>query len=584
MCGISCIVNQEKKVSMPTLSSMTLSLTHRGPDAQKWRLLDKGKIGIGNTRLSLVDLSSNGNQPMEKHGLTISFNGEIYNYQEIRALLEGVGFTFHTTSDTEVLLSAIFHWGLEKSLELCNGCFAFVLFDSVQKKLFAVRDPIGEKYIAYTYASNGDIVFASEIKALLKHPFVKAKPNVQRCISLLYMSMHAQQQETFFENIFYIPPGHYMTIDMEKKTKPRLHPYWTIDAISQQKYTKKDLPDLETHFLDLLSDSVRLRMRADTHIGSILSGGLDSSFITALAAHTTSYPISCFTTGYKGIQNDDLFYARLLAKKEHMRLTEIQPAYVPSREEIFEITRHFEEPIITKVYYSMYQNYKKVQSKNIKGVINGQGADEFWLGYIHADPLYGLPKKMYAFDAFTKYWFEKAHCTPYLAPSMKKRVIASIVGVLQQNYHLASENLFSLQELSIKTHLAAILHVEDALSMAHGVEVRLPYLDKRLMAFALSIPPHLKVADKREKYINRIAAKGILPTKLISRKKQGFPIPPLTYDTSFESLFSQEELFSSEILRSIFSKNALENMATKLHPATRWYLYAIAIMEKTFFR
>ena len=568
---------------------MKNSLKHRGPCADGIRIELGGRLGIGNTRLALVDLCDRSDQPLEIDNFIITFNGEIYNHKELRKELQGHGYNFKTTSDTEVIIRGFQKWG-DKALNRFNGCFAFALFDRKNKKLYVVRDPIGKKQIVYTQASNGDWVFASEIKALLKHPFVKAEPNIDRFIADLIFKFFSDKQETHFKNILHVLPGHYLLFDLEKGSTLRIKKYWDIDKITSEDYTKKDIPNITDNLEKLLRDSVKLRMDADTEVGTILSGGIDSSLITKIASecHNQKYkkPLHCFTIKYDYGENKDLKYTKLLCgQMKNVKLHEIEIKNDISINEFDKVTFSLEEPLLDKVFIPQFKNYEYAQKAGLRAVINGQGADELWLGYLFFYDLLRLPAKDINYQGLKKYWSRQFKFSAFIkSKEMKDRVNKIITENLRKNFvpYKGADKTESLVNFSIKTHLQTMFMQEDRLSMANGVEVRLPHVDLRIIKLALSIPSLLKILDKKEKYILRKLGKRLLPKEIYTRRKMAFPDPPSQYDRRTEALFNKKEIFESKILGEIFQGN-IENFFYKLPIRSRWELLAISRMEKIFF-
>lgn len=589
MCGIITIYNEKNRISKNVLTDITQSLKHRGPCSNGVKTELGGRLGIGNTRLALVDLHDRSDQPLEIENFIITFNGEIYNHKELRKELQGYGYNFKTTSDTEVIIRSFQKWGV-KALNRFNGCFAFSLFDKKSKKLVIARDPIGKKQIVYTKASNGDWVFASEIKALLKHPFVKAEPNIGRFIADLVFKFFSDKKETHFKNIYHVLPGHYFIFNLKKGSKPQIKKYWDIDEIVLENYTKKDIPSVVNNFEKLLRDSVRLRMDADAEVGSIVSGGIDSSLITKIASeyHNQKYkkPFHCFTIKYDYGENKDLKNAKLLCgQMKNVKLHEIEIKNDISIDELDEVTFSLEEPLLDKVFIPQFKNYEYAKKAGLRAVINGQGADELWLGYLFFYDLLRLPVKDINYQGLKKYWMQQFKFYNFVkSKKIKGKIDQIIERNLKKNFipYKIADKTESLVNFSIKTHLQAMFMQEDRLSMANSVEVRLPHVDLRIIKLALSAPSLLKTLDKREKYILRKLGKKLLPREIYMRKKMAFPDPPNQYDRKTEAIFDKKEIFKSKILGEIFQGNT-ENFFYKLPLRSRWELLAISRMEKIFF-
>lgn len=589
MCGIIGLYNPQATINRDSLSKMTMSLVHRGPCSNGIKIELRGRLGMGHTRLALVDLSDRANQPMEIEDYLISFNGEIYNYKELRKELLNAGYSFSTSSDTEVIIRAIQKWGIS-ALNKFNGCFAFILYAKRQKKLYIVRDPLGKKQIVYSKAKNGDWIFASEVKALLKHPLIKAEPNIDRFLSDLIFKFFADKKETHFRNIFHVPAGHYFVFDLANGGEPQINKYWDIDNCQHQDLSKIDVKNVTEKFMTLLEDSVRLRMDADTEIGSILSGGIDSSLITKMASlhHGLKYenPFNCFTIKYGEMLNRDIKNARLLClQMENVRLNEIEITEDIGIEDIDLMTFALEEPLWDKVFIPQFMNYKVVKETGLRAVLNGQGADELWLGYLYFYDLLRLPESEINYSGLQKYWMRQCTFSNFIkSPDIIDKVKGLIADNLMKNFvpYESSDKTNSLVRFSIKTHLQEMFMQEDRLSMANSVEVRLPHVDLRLVDLALSIPSSIKILHKKEKYILRTAAKHFLPGEICSRRKMAFPDPPAKYDRHIEAFFNKREALKSEIVSEIFKGN-VRSFFYELPIRDRWKLLAISRMEKVFF-
>ena len=534
MCGIVALFNSKKEINKKIIERSIVAMNHRGPDASGTYFDEKGLLGLGNNRLAFVDPKKRSDQPLEVNDYVITFNGEIYNYRDLKKQLQKSGYIFRTESDTEVLIHAISAWGT-KALFKFNGCFAFILYNKKTGKVLIARDRLGEKQLVYTKAKNGDHMFASEVKGLLVHPDISSKLNLDRCIGTLIFNIYTDPSETFFDAIFEFPPGHFCEFDLHGQTNLLFKKYWDLSDIQIKDYTAKDIPELIVETKDFLCDAVRLQIPENLPIGSILSGGLDSSFISGLA--TSMMPqamLHCFTIGYNGVVNRDLDNARLLATSyPSIQLHEIimKKSDVIEHEKI--VMSALEEPPTDTALHSMYENYKSAKEIGLKCVFNGQGSDEQWLGYLHADPIFGMPRRTYKRGAFARYWYDSSYFTDYIKDSvMKKKVKEIIEKNLEKNFYgYAQEDHYdTLTRFALKTHLVHLLHQEDRLSMSNSIEIRLPFLDTRLIELALSIPASIKKYDGREKFILRKAAEGIIPKAIIQRKKQGFPNAPHSYD------------------------------------------------------
>lgn len=588
MCGIIGIYNPKRAIDEKILAAMTSSLRHRGPNAGGSLVALDGRLGIAHTRLKLVDLSSAADQPASFGNGILSFNGEIYNHNELRAELAESKIKFETRCDTEVLSRAIQRWGMAETLEKVNGCFAFIFYDRPAKRLYVVRDHLGKKQVVYGRAKNGDWVIASEAKAVLKHPGVPREPNIDRFASDLAFKFFSDKSETYFKDIFYVPAGSYLVFDLGRPdSEPKLVEYWDID------FPKSGFVSDEhtiTRLGDCLKDSVKLRMRSDCEVGSILSGGIDSSIITKFAAENRDgQPLRCITIKYAGVKNRDLEYARFLADElGNIELNEIEIKNGQDPESFNRITFALEEPLLDKVYLAQFANYETAKKLGLRAVINGQGSDELWLGYYFFYKLFRLAPSDMNYQNLFDFWLGSFNA---LIPGKKianPRIENVIRKNLDRNYapYASCGGLDSLVNFSVKTHLPAMFIQEDRLSMANSVESRCPHVDLRLVNLALAAPAAAKIRDGREKYLLRKMSEPFLPKPIWARRKLAFPDPPGTYDRAGETLFDKKDLRKSAVIPEIFNQNIFKNGLAdfyRLSIRKRWELIAVSRMEKVFF-
>jgi asparagine synthase (glutamine-hydrolysing) len=532
-----------------------------------------------------VDLDGRSDQPFIKNKYYLTFHGEIYNFRELRLELIKAGCRFRTNSDTEVLLTAFSKWGVS-SLARLRGGYAFILVDVRNGRLYIIRDPIGEKHVVYTRASNGDWVFASEIKSLLTHPHVSSNPNLRQFASDLVFKFFSDREETHFQDIFFVPPGHYMWFDLHKGSGPHLEQHWFMNPTDTDQHAPQSVSELVEVIADLLQQSVRLCLQADRSVGSILSGGLDSSIVTYLAA--TDGPrdkvLNSFSIKYNHGANRDLRYAKLLAQTGSIKLHEVTIDDSLGLDRIDHITQAIEEPMWDKVYFAQQANYDSARKAGLRAVLNGQGADELWLGYLYFYGVFRLDPREITLARLITWWERNSTFVELMPPEVVRSLVRpSVERNVIKNFapfgHL--EPLSALTCFSIRTHLQSMLIQEDRLSMASGVEVRLPHVDIRLVECALSIPAHLKKMDNREKYLLRKVARRWLPQQIVNRRKLGFPEPPGPYDRQLARMSRTESLVGRHILGELFHGSV--KASNKLTPREQWMLFAIGRMEKIFF-
>jgi asparagine synthase (glutamine-hydrolysing) len=560
MCGICGVYenNRSKFVDPYILKRMLRIIEHRGPDAEG-AYFDKG-FAMGMRRLSIIDLSS-GNQPIwnEDKSLVIVFNGEIYNYAELRDFLVARGHTFATNSDTEVIIHLYEELG-ESCVRWLRGMFAFAVWDIRNRRLFLARDHLGVKPLYYTQTGKR-LIFGSEIKAILQHPDVQPQMDLEALNNYLTLR-YVPAPQTMFSGIYVLPPAHSLTIDAHGMQIKR---YWDIsfapaqeNQLSEDEYTEQ----LES----LLRESVRLQLMSDVPFGAFLSGGVDSSLVVALMSQFMNEPVKTFSVGYDGGGSSfsELPYARLVAQKY---ATDHHEVFIKAEDFIDGMQMaawHLDQPIADYAEVA-YLAVAKLAGQHVKMVLTGEGGDELFAGYgryvgEQFSPLFNdhlpnsvkslaldlsdrIPKlrrpksALYALcqsDEATRFanWiplFNDQRKNSLLSDDMKHKL----------NRH-ATKEVFrqQLQNTDATDPLNRMLYVDtklwlpdyllsrgDKLTMAASLEARVPLLDYKLVEFAASLPPHLKLNQLKRKYLLKKVARRLLPSEIIDRKKQGFPVP-----------------------------------------------------------
>jgi len=582
MCAIAAIISKKTALSEKLLLSMNDSMKHRGPDGHGIYLSTDRKIGFGHQRLSLVDLSSNGKQPMTKHNRTIVFNGEIYNFREINKQLGEKGYSFFSHSDTETILSAFEEWGID-CLSKFNGAFAFILHDRNTQDIYIVRDRIGEKPLYYTQ-TNDYFLFASEIKAFMAVPGVKLTPDIDTIRTNLIFHFFADKEATYFKNISSLLPGHYMKIN--KKKLFYTHKYWDIQLSDEVRYVdekqrvSKDIGSI----YKLFEDAVRIRLAADCEVGSLLSGGIDSCLITAVAAKISKYPIKCFTLSKKNHIDEDSKFAKELIRSTK-NLKHIQVAItdeVFSEENLDRATRYLEEPLLNKISLYVNTNYKTARSYGLKTVLNGQGSDEITCGYYNYYDYLQSNDDVFKYNNFSKFWYEQFSFKKYMP---KKESLRLIDANLKKNYlpYVSKDMLNSILAFGVKTHLLNILNHEDRFSMAESVECRTVFTDYRLIEKLMKIPSKYKILDGREKYLVRKLGEKLLPKGIIKRNKMGFPnLSGNLEKLLINNIVSSQGFKKSTLLNQIFNKSVFSQIS-HMSLMQQWKLISLYRFEQVFF-
>ncbi|MCP4633213.1 MAG: asparagine synthase (glutamine-hydrolyzing) [candidate division Zixibacteria bacterium] len=522
MCGICGILNFRKQsiVSQETISKMNDSIAHRGPDDSGTHI-DRF-IGLGHRRLSIIDIQ-NGRQPMcnENGRIWITYNGEVYNHEELKKQLMKKDHKFNTNCDTEVIIHAYEEWGTECVLKF-NGMFAFAIWDSNDETLFLARDRLGIKPLYYTISS-GNFLFASEIKALLKHPSVKTEVQLSSIPEYLF-STSLFDNHTMFKDIYSLPAGHTAVFE---NGAIKISEYWDIN-LDDDKYTSLSIEQYKEQINDLLNDSVGMRLMSDVPYGSLLSGGLDSSLVSASAAKHAKQRLRTFSiefTKNMGLGRDDdsdTKYARLMAEAfdtDHWDFI-IEPNEYSGCHE--KVTWHMEKPVelTTPSLFLLHKNLKKY----ITVVLSGEGSDELFGGYyfflnkVKNNEIDEFPWAPYSGEVSMLLNDEIKRETCY-----QEKVKSSLQGLL--NKTKTADLLNKVLYLFIKVYLLEMLERQDKTSMAWGIETRVPFLDHRLVELVANIPSKYKISGESEKHILKESFKDFIPSEIIDRKKKPFPFP-----------------------------------------------------------
>jgi asparagine synthase (glutamine-hydrolysing) len=528
-------------------------LIHRGPDGDG--VWVENHIGLGHRRLSILDLSNHGHQPMmcESKRYIISYNGEVYNFRELRIELESLGHEFYSNTDTEVVLKAFAEWGQSSILKF-NGMFAFAIWDRQEEKLYLARDRYGIKPLYYAKV-NQQLIFASEIKAILQHPDISAELSQQGLEEYLTFQ-NFLGSETLFKNIHMLLPGYILSIQNEKIN---FWQYWDFNFNEQQILGSQR--DYQEELERLFVQAVNRQLVSDVELGAYLSGGMDSAAITAIAAKEIPY-LKTFTCGFdlssaSGLEQDfderkDAEHMSYLFKTEHYEM--VLKAGDMERC-ISQLSYHIEEPRVGQSYPNFYA--AKLASKFGKVVLAGTGGDEIFAGYPwRYYPQIQHPNQQSFLENYFNYWQRlfkvDEHSKLFKNPSNKFSLFEKFTSVFSKLNSDLSPNDYVNQCLyyEAKTFLHGLLTIEDKISMAHSLESRVPFLDNDLVDFALRIPiqyklgntrqvyqalqlkqdiAHLLIKNKDGKLIFRDAMKNYLPPSIINKTKQGFSAPDASW-------------------------------------------------------
>lgn len=565
MCGITGIVNLDNnRINKKILLAMNQALKHRGPDDKGFWI--ENNIGLAQRRLSILDLSPLGHQPMfyDRKNLVIVFNGEIYNYIEIRDKLLKLGYKFRSQTDTEVILAAYQEWGIE-CLKKFNGMWAFVLYDRRQNQIFAARDRMGVKPFYY-FSDKNKFLFASEIKAILKHPEVKAKPNDKIVWDFLICGLVDHDEETFFSGVKELRPGHYLVLKIEN-WQLKIKKYWDLNPEAKTIYQKD--ADYASRFRELFIDSVKLRLRSDVPLGTCLSGGLDSSSIVCvvnkfLKKEEKIAQIGRWQKTFSAVYDDKKYpgcderqFIKEVVQKTQVRSYLVFPLATKLVREIRDVIYHQDYPFSSTSIYAQWNVFRLAKENGIKVMLDGQGADEQLAGY---HPFFGIywGQLMRNGQTWTlikeAYNYSRSHQASFyqvlkdlLIDLVRKGAVGDFLARFVKNqwpeYNLfvshwrnqyqsppmiqPTDNVFkNALHSGFKIGLVSLLRYEDRNSMAFSIESRVPFLDYRLVEFIYSLPDNQKIRNGQTKWVMRQALKGILPEKIRNRQdKIGFATP-----------------------------------------------------------
>jgi asparagine synthase (glutamine-hydrolysing) len=553
MCGIAGIIGN-RRVNSDAVEHMNLLQEHRGPDDSGVWKSTEGNIVFGHQRLSIIDTSSAGHQPMEIDSHVITFNGEIYNYLEIGAELKAAGVELETSSDTEVLLKAYQTWG-DEALGKLNGMFAFAIYDANQHRLFCARDRFGEKPFLF-HSSDECFAFASEYKALLALNNIDSAYDQDRILRFLYHPTRGLDDDiqTVFNDIKQLPPGHSLTLDCNSLDY-QIQRYWDIEP--DNNFTTMSEQDAQIHFRELFEDAIKLRMRSDVPLGSCLSGGLDSSSIVCIArelrGNDEAYDV--FTGRFPNSEADEWPWAEKIISLTQVTSHITEPSVDNFQSELADFMWHNELPVGSSSQYAQWCVFRLAKEAGITVLLDGQGGDELLGGYEQYFEKYLASlvtntsserdkiEERYPLGLLTKFQTAKSQL-PHglrhflagltgrgsdfsfgLTKSHATKLFASLPPPPRgaSTFHPLAGALY--QEM-LYTHLPVLMRYGDRNSMAHSREVRLPFCDHRLAEFTFSLPPEYLMGGAETKRLLRGAMKGILPEPVRTRwNKQGF-LPP----------------------------------------------------------
>lgn len=563
MCGLAGYFRWSGESSVDhdqsILAKVGSSILHRGPD-QGGTYVDQ-RIALVHRRLSILDLSESGKQPMtsESGRYVIVFNGEIYNFKELRRELEKIGYTFVSQSDTEVLVALYEQYGAD-CLKKLNGMFAFAIWDKRSEELFIARDRLGKKPL-YFYQAEGEFAFGSEIKALLNMPFVKKKLRAD-AVRDFFSYQYVPDPKTIFENLYKLPPGYWLLTDGKAIRKEQ---YWDMDFTPR---VYQSLTSTKEQLYDLIADSVKIRMISDVPLGAFLSGGIDSSCIVGLMASQSKTPVTTCSIGFDSKKFDEVQYARRVAEQfntDHHEFTVRENV----TKEFKSIAAFFDEPFADPSFVPTYF-VSRLARQRVTVALAGDGGDENFAGYekYHVDSvenslrrLFPTAVRRHLFPSFARI-LNNSRLTPFrkarslllalskepgpgffdsncfFSPEVWAFLVNPKFELGLNGYDPSTVTTDHYQNAPAEDHLSKVLYSDfktylpgdvlvkvDRMSMANSLETRAPLLDYRVVELAAGIPASMKLKGNEKKYVLKETFSGMLDNDILFRKKMGFSVP-----------------------------------------------------------
>jgi asparagine synthase (glutamine-hydrolysing) len=565
MCGIAGFCDFTKKSNKQTLVNMTDILHHRGPDDSGYSFYENGfaHIGLGHRRLSILDLSSHGHQPMSFQNLEIVYNGEVYNFSEVAKELEGYGYIFESHSDTEVILKAYHKWGV-KAVDKFIGMFAIIIYDKEKEKLIIIRDRAGVKPLNY-YFKDGLFLFSSELKSFHEHPKFEKEINTD-VLALFFQYSYILEPHTIFRHTHKLPAGHYVELNIQN-SEFNIYKYW--DVIDSYNKPKLDISfeEAKVETQKLLKSACEYRMVSDVPVGMFLSGGYDSSAVTAILQKDRTEKLKTFSIGFREEKYNEAHYAKEIAKYLGTDHTEYYCTQKDARELLPLMSEIWDEPFgdSSNIPTTLVS---RLARKDVTVSLSADGGDEIFGGYdkytqtlkyhkmfskapfsktfasimetVNPKYLVGLNKTYNFSNRYEKlktllkakdeiemmsgitYYFNPSEVDNLLGRTSKIKTSFDDVMMLG----LSNDSIDKMMAIDYKTYqLDDILVKVDRATMSVGLEGREPFLDHRIIEFVSQLPSTYKIKDGNKKYILKSIVHDYIPKKLMDRPKMGFGIP-----------------------------------------------------------
>ena len=624
MCGICGKINLDERqpVEAGLIRAMCDAIRHRGPDDDGYFL--HNHVGMGMRRLSIIDLNT-GKQPIfnEDKTIAIVFNGEIYNFQQLRETLIARGHRFQTKSDTEVIVHLYEEKG-EACVDDLRGMFGFAIYDMRSKKLLLARDRFGIKPMYYSLTGRS-FVFGSELKSLLQDIEINREFDFNS-LNCYFSFMNTIAPGSIFKSVKKLKPGHVLVF---KNGNYEIHPYWHFDL--KESDPRRSESDIEHELIERLKEAVKIRLISDVSLGAFLSGGIDSSSIVALMSEVSEKPVKTFSIGFKDKDYNELEYARMIAKlysTDHHEYIVEPDATRLIDELVWYLDEPFADPSAIPTYF-----VSKIARENVTVVLTGDGGDEMFGGYPHyqaealLEDLSRIPGfirnnvlKKIAENVPTlpiaKFNYQKQRLLRNLerigispqerffsrhqvfTPEAKRELYsASLLNQLNGTFDIESgimthlhldDTLSSLDQLLyLDTHIYLpndMLMKVDRMSMATSLEARVPFLDHKFAEFVATIPAHLKVRGRETKYILKKAMSRYLPHEILYRKKKGFDMPlDVWFRNGLDTMASEILLDRRSLNRGLLRKEAIEKIITTHHRKEKdlsFQIWTLIVFEK----
>ncbi len=623
MCGIAGFISKDRNAPFAEreilLDKMCKIITHRGPDEQGQTV--KGRAALGMRRLSIIDLKG-GQQPIysQDGSKFIVFNGEIYNYRELKKELESLGYKFKTNSDTETIIHAFDEFGA-KCLEKLRGMFAFAIWDSENESLFIARDRVGKKPLFYSLTENGEFIFGSELKSLLTYGISK---EIDYSALDAYLTFgYVPEEFCVFKSVKKLAPGSFLTF---KNGQVKTEQYWNFkyEKITEIKSEAEYIEELR----ELLKESVKIRLISEVPLGAFLSGGVDSSAIVGLMSQILETPVKTFSIGFNEDSFDELKYARIAAK--HFNTEHHEFIVTPDLVDVVDdLVWHFDEPFADPSALPTFM-VSKMARDFVTVVLSGDGGDELFAGYTRyvidkkRSGIGNLPKALrkgviqsisealphgakgknflynISLDALDRYINSISHFGKMPKKSLYSDAFLQKLngnfGKVEEDYKRIANSVSTgnpvdnLLYLDSKTNLPGDILVKvDRMSMAASLEARVPLLDHKLIEFVEKIPTELKLKGLETKYIFKKALEGIVPKEILYREKQGFGVPISEWiNTKLRDRIHGDLIENKTLERGYFNKKYIKTLLDEHsknrrdHSDSLWVLWMLELWHRRF--